>query len=92
MVVDGSVGRLAGAALPHAIALAFGREHGRVMRQAIEQRGRELFVAGKDGDPFGEGEIRGDDGGAPLVAIGEQIEEQLAADAIERARSRAHRR
>ena len=53
------------------------------MRQAVEQRGRELLVAGKDGDPFGEGEIRRHDGGPPLIAVGEQIEEQLAADAVE---------
>ena len=53
------------------------------MRQAIEQRGRELLVAGEDRDPFGEGEIRRDDGGPSLVAIGDQIEEQLAADAVE---------
>jgi hypothetical protein len=46
-----------GAALPHAIALAFGSEHDRVMGEAIEQGGRELLVARKDGDPFGEGEI-----------------------------------
>ena len=58
---------LAGAALAHAVALAFRGEHGRVMREAIEQRGRQLLVAGKDGDPFGEGEIRGDDRGATLV-------------------------
>ena len=62
------------------------------MRQAIEQRGGELFVAGKDGDPFGEREIRGDDDRPPLIAVGEQIEEQLAADAVERARSPARRR
>ena len=43
-----------------------------MIRQAIEQRGRQLFVARKDRDPFGEGEIRGDDGGATLVAIGEK--------------------
>jgi hypothetical protein len=55
-----------------------------VVRQAIEQCGGELVVAGKDRDPFGEGEIRGDHDRPPLVAIGEQIEEQLAADAVER--------
>jgi len=30
-----------------------------------------------------EGEIGRDDGGAALIAIGEQIEEELAADAVE---------
>ena len=53
------------------------------MREAIEQRGRELLVPSKHGDPFGEGEIRRDHGRAALIAVGEQIEEQLAADAIE---------
>ena len=69
MTTAGSTGSrclLAGAAPAHAIALAFGGEHDGVVREAIEQRGRQLFVAGKDGDPFGEGEIRGDDRGAPL--------------------------
>ena len=53
------------------------------MREPIEQCGGELLVAGKHGDPLGEGEIGGDDGGATLVAVGDQIEEQLAADAVE---------
>jgi len=53
------------------------------MREAIEERGRELLVAGKDRDPFGEAEIGGDHGGASLVAIGEQIKEELAAGALE---------
>jgi hypothetical protein len=53
------------------------------MRQAVEQRGRELLIAGKHGHPFGEGEIGGDDRRPPLVAVGEQIEEQLAAGPIE---------
>jgi hypothetical protein len=53
------------------------------MHQTIEQRGGELFVAGKDGD-HSTNAVRGDDDGPPLIAVGEQIEEQLAADAIER--------
>ena len=36
-----------------------------------------------DGDPLGKREIRRHDRGAALVAVGDQIEEQLAADAIE---------
>jgi hypothetical protein len=54
------------------------------MRQAIEQGGGELLVAGKDRDPFGERKIRGDDDCPPFIAVREQIEEQLAADAVER--------
>jgi hypothetical protein len=54
-----------------------------VVREPIEQRGREFLVASKDRDPLREGEIRGDDGGAALVAVGDQIEEELATDTIE---------
>ena len=82
--LNGSRGLLAAAPLPHAIAFAFRREHGGVMRQPIEERRRQLLVAGKHGHPFGKREIGGDDGRASLVPIGEEIEEQLAADAIER--------
>ena len=82
-MLDGSRGLLAATALPHAIALAFRREHRRVMRQAIKQRGRQLLVAGKDGDPFGKREIGGHDGRPSFVPIGDQIEEQLAADPVE---------
>ena len=53
------------------------------MGQPIEQRGCELLVARKHCDPLGKREIRGDHGRAPLVPIGDQIEEQLAADPIE---------
>jgi hypothetical protein len=41
--------------------------------------GRQLFVARKHGDPFHKGEIGRNDGRPPLVPIGDQIEEQLAA-------------
>jgi len=54
------------------------------MRESIEQRRRQLFVAGKHGDPFGERQIRGDDRRPTFVPIGDQIEEQLAAGAVER--------
>ena len=67
----------------HAIALALGGDHRRVMGQPIQQGRRELLVAGKDRDPFGKREIRRHDGGPALVPIGDQIEEQLAADAVE---------
>ena len=54
------------------------------MRQAIEPRRRQLLVAGKHGDPFGECKIRRHDRGPSFVAIGDQIEEQLTADALKR--------
>src|SRR5262249_59256373 len=63
---------------------AFRGDDGCVMRESIEECGRELLVAGKDADPFGKGEIRRDDGRAPLVAVGEEIEEELATMSIER--------
>ena len=53
------------------------------MTEAIEQRRGELFVA-EHLDPFRERQIGGDDGRAAFVALGQQIEEQLAAGALER--------
>ena len=40
------------------------------MGETVEQRGGELFVA-EDLDPLAEGEIGGDDGRPPLVALRE---------------------
>ena len=54
-----------------------------MMGEAIQQRGRELFVAGKDGDPFGKREIGRHDRGPPFVPVGQQIKEELTADAVE---------
>lgn len=53
------------------------------MREAVEERGRQLLVAGKHGDPFGEGEVARDHGRSSLIPIGKEIKEQFAADAIE---------
>ena len=53
------------------------------MRQAIRQCGRELFIAAKDRDPLGKREICRHDCRSALVPIGDQIEEQLAADTVE---------
>jgi hypothetical protein len=54
-----------------------------VVGEPIEQRGRQLLVAGEDGHPFGKGEIGRDHGRPSLIPVGDQIEEQLAADAVE---------
>ena len=54
-----------------------------VMAEAIEQRRSELFVA-EHLDPLGERQIGGDDGRAPFITLGQQIEQQLAAGALER--------
>ncbi len=82
MAIEASRGRCS--PLAHAIAFPLGRDYARVMRQAIEQRRRELLVAGKHGDPFGKCEIGRHDGRSTFVAIGDQIKEQLAADPVER--------
>jgi hypothetical protein len=39
-------------ALAHAIALALCCDHGGVVRESIEERGGELLIAGKRGDPL----------------------------------------
>src|SRR5262245_59488566 len=72
------------APFPHPIAFALRRDHRRVMGQTVEQRGREFFIAGEDGHPFGKREVGRDHRCAALVPVGDQIEEQLAADALER--------
>ena len=50
--VDASSSRPISSPFSHAIALPLRRDHGRMMGEAIEQRGREFFVAGEDGHPF----------------------------------------
>jgi hypothetical protein len=54
-----------------------------VVAEAIEERCCELFVA-EDLDPLGERQIGGDDDRTPLITLGLQIEQQLAAGALER--------
>jgi hypothetical protein len=53
-----------------------------VMREAVEQRRGQLFVAGKHGDPFGERQVACDHRRASLISISEEIKEQFAAHAI----------
>ena len=53
------------------------------MREAVEERRRQLLVAGKHGDPFGERQVARDHRRASLIPIGEEIKEQFAAHAIE---------
>ena len=45
---------------------------------AVEQGAGEA-LAGEDGSPFLEWQVRGDDGGAVLVAPAEDVEQELAA-------------
>jgi hypothetical protein len=70
--------------LAHPVALSFRGDDRRVVREPIEERGRELLVARENGHPFGEGQIRRDDDAAPLVAFGDEIEEELATGTVER--------
>ena len=53
-----------------------------VVPEAVEQRRGQLLVA-EDLHPLAEGEVGGDDRRAPLVAVGEEVEQQLAAGALE---------
>jgi len=50
------------------------------MGQAVEECGGQFLVASEDRDPFRKREIRRDDGRPAVVPIGDEIEEQLAAD------------
>ncbi len=68
--------------MPSPVGLAFGREDVGVVAEAVEQRGGELLVA-EDLEPLGERKVGGDDHGPPLVAVGEQVEEQFAAGPVE---------
>ena len=65
-------------------AAAAGADDGGAVGEAIEEGRGQLLVAGEDLRPLAEGEIARHEDGAPLVARGEEIEEQLAAGAIER--------
>ncbi len=48
------------------------------MGEAVQQRGRHFCVA-KDGWPFAEGKVGGDDDGGALIEAADQVEEQLPA-------------
>ncbi|MEQ8983065.1 MAG: hypothetical protein RL846_34295, partial [Deltaproteobacteria bacterium] len=54
-----------------------------MVRETVEQRGRELLVVGEDLGPFAEGEVRGDEHRAALVPLCNQVEEHLASGAVE---------
>ena len=54
------------------------------MREAVEERGGELLVAAEDLGPLREREVRGDQYGPALVARRDRVEQQLAANAVER--------
>ena len=66
----------------HSVGFALGGENVGVMAEAVEQGRGELLIA-EYLDPLAEGEVGGHQGGAALIAVGEQVEEQLAAGAVE---------
>jgi len=55
-----------------------------MMSQTI-QEGRCQFLVPKDLNPFGKGEVGGDDGGAALIAIGDEVEQDFIYDPIRNA-------
>jgi hypothetical protein len=57
--------------------------HGGVMREPIKQRGGKLLVTAEDLHPLAEGEVRCHHHALSFVAFGQQVEEQLAARAVE---------
>ena len=65
------------------VGLALGGENVGVVDESVEKRCGEFFGT-EDLHPLAEGKVAGDDGGAPLVAIGEEVEEKLRLDFVER--------
>jgi hypothetical protein len=49
-----------------------------VMGEAVQQRGSHFGIA-KDGRPFAEGEVRGDDDLGALVETADEVEQKLPA-------------
>ena len=66
----------------HSVGFALGGENVGVMAEAVEQGRGEVLIA-EYLDPLAEGEVGGHQGGAALIAVGEQVEEQLAAGPVE---------
>src|SRR5438477_2453198 len=78
-----SGGRDAGAALAESVALAFERDHGRVVDEPVDQGGSDHRVA-EDLAPLLEAAVRGDGDRAAFVAAGDESEEQVGGLAFER--------
>src|SRR4051812_38198574 len=71
-------------ALPHPEALALRGDHDSMVSETIEERSGELLVATEDLWPLRECEIGGDEHAASFVAMGDGVEQQLAAGSVER--------
>ena len=51
--------------------------------QSVQERRRELLVAGKDRDPFGKRQVGRDRSGPPFVPIADELKQELATRAVE---------
>src|SRR5690606_10517213 len=60
-----------------------GGDDGGAVRESVEERGGELLVVAEHLGPLAESEVGGDQCGSPFVALGQQVEQQLAAGAVE---------
>src|SRR3954453_17908642 len=63
-------------ALPEAVALTFQEQDRAAMDEAVEERGRHPLMP-EDLRPVREVQIRGEADARPLVAVGEELEDQL---------------
>src|ERR1700722_12162725 len=70
-------------AVLEAEAVVSGFKNVTAMSEAVEQRGRHLWVA-EHGCPFAEAEISRDDDAGALVELAQQMEEQRSAGGAER--------
>ena len=70
--------RTAALAVPESVTLAVHLEDVDMVGEPNEQRAGEA-LGGEDAGPFVEGKIASDDGGTALVALAEDLEEQLGA-------------
>ena len=68
---------------PQPVGVAFDLDHDGMVQQAVQQRGGHDDVT-EDGAPVPEAAIRGEDGGALLVAGIDQLEEQVGAAGLDR--------
>ena len=71
------------AALRQAVGFAVHFQDVDVVGQAVEERAGEALFAERGG-PLIERQVRGDDGGAALIALTDQFEQQLGAGLSER--------
>mgnify|MGYP002386131676 FL=1 len=69
--------------LPEAVAVAVHRQDADVVGQPVEQRAGQTLRS-QDGRPVLEGQVRGDDGRAALIALREDLEQELGAGRRER--------